>query len=155
PFNFPDYPALQSWLTENKDLIDKYNPTAFDPDKAKQIIESKGYTMGSDGYYAKDGKTLSADMLVKAEEVVLTPIIIQDMQDVGIQVVPHPLATAAYYQTRDNGEFDWETTHVNCGSVVEPYDELNTMNSRWVVPEGQHANLNPWRYSNAEYDKIV
>jgi len=155
PFNFPDYPALQSWLTENKALIDKYNPTAFDPAKAKQIIESKGYAMGSDGYYAKDGKTLSVDLLVKSGDVTLTPLLVQDMQDIGIQAVPRALADAAYFQSRDTGDFDIETTHVNCGSVVEPYDELDTLNSRWVKPEGERASANDWGWSNAEYDKIV
>jgi len=155
PFNFPDYPAIQSWLTENKDLIDKYNPTAYDPAKAKQIIESKGYVMGSDGFYAKDGKALTADLLVKSANVILAPIVVQDLQDVGIQAVPRALADAAYFQARNTGDFDIETTHVNCGSVVEPYDELNTLNSRWVVPAGTLASLNQWGWSNAAYDKIV
>jgi peptide/nickel transport system substrate-binding protein len=154
-YNFPDYPALQSWLTENQDLIDQYGPLTFDPAKAKSIIESKGYTMGSDGYYAKDGKTLSAEILVKAEEVILPALLVQQFQDVGIQLIPQPLPTAAYYNARDNGEFDIESTHVSCGSVVEPYAELNTLAGRWVVPEGQHANQNPWRWQNEEYDKIV
>jgi len=134
PFNFPDYPAIQSWLTENKDLIDKYNPTAYDPAKAKEIIESKGYVMGSDGFYAKDGQPLAVDILVKSADVILPSILVQDLQDVGIQATPRPLADAAYFNARNTGDFDIETSHVNCGSVVEPYDELNTLNSRWIKP---------------------
>ncbi|MBC7262101.1 MAG: ABC transporter substrate-binding protein, partial [Chloroflexi bacterium] len=60
-YNFPAYPALMAWLDENKDLLDKYDSTAYDPRKAKQIIESKGYKMGPDGFYVKDGKRLKVD----------------------------------------------------------------------------------------------
>ena len=83
-YNFPDYPALQSWLTENQDLLDKYDSTVYDPDKAKALIESKGYVMGDDGFYAKDGEHLSVDVLVKSADTILPPIIIASLQDVGI-----------------------------------------------------------------------
>ena len=56
-YNFPLYPGLMARLHENQDLVDKYDVTVYDPEKAKQLIESKGYVMGSDGMYAKDGQS--------------------------------------------------------------------------------------------------
>src|SRR5207237_1202529 len=35
-----------------------YNDYKFDAGKAEQLIKDAGYTKGSDGFYAKDGKTL-------------------------------------------------------------------------------------------------
>ena len=154
-YNFPDYPALQSWLTENKDLLDKYDSTVYDPAKAKQIFESKGYAMGSDGFYAKDGKHLKADVLLKSEDPILPPLIIGALQDVGIDAAPRALADAAYFDARNRGNFDIETAHVACGSVVEPYDELNNLNSRWIKPIGELAPNNIWGWKNEEYDKLV
>ncbi|MEZ4617963.1 MAG: ABC transporter substrate-binding protein [Caldilineaceae bacterium] len=155
PYNFPDYPALQSWLTENQDLLDEYDSTAYDPDKAKELIESAGYTMGSDGFYEKDGERLTVDILFKTEEPILPALVVSAFQDVGIDAAPRALAGAAYFDARDTGDFEIETHHVACGSVVEPYDELNLFHSRWIVPIGERASNNKWGWSNAEYDQIV
>src|SRR4029450_6953131 len=61
---FPAYPPLDRLvgLAEQAGLYDKYPLMTHDPEKAKQIIESKGYTMGSDGYYEKDGTQLTLDL---------------------------------------------------------------------------------------------
>lgn len=155
PYNFPDYPALQAWLTENQDLLDQYGPTAYDPAKAKEIIESKGYTMGADGFYEKEGERLQVDILFKTEEPILPALVVSAFQEVGIDAAPRALAGAAYFDARTTGDFEIETHHVACGSVVEPYDELNLFHSRWIMPIGERASNNIWGWSNAEYDQIV
>lgn len=155
PYNFPDYPALQSWLTENQDLLDQYNSTVHDPAKAKEIIESKGYVMGADGFYEKDGERLQVDILFKTEEPILPALVVSAFQEVGIDAAPRALAGAAYFDARNTGDFEIETHHVACGSVVEPYDELNLLHSRWIKPIGERASNNIWGWSNAEYDQIV
>ena len=47
-----------------------YNPDVpdyvFDQAAAKKLIESSGWTLGSDGVYAKDGKRLSSDLYVRS-----------------------------------------------------------------------------------------
>lgn len=68
PFNFSDYPALQSWLTENRDLLDQYDATVHNPERAIEICASKGYAMGGDGLYASHYETLQGDMFIKPEE---------------------------------------------------------------------------------------
>ncbi|MEZ4733617.1 MAG: ABC transporter substrate-binding protein [Caldilineaceae bacterium] len=155
PYNFPDYPALQSWLTENQDLLDQYNSTVHDPAKAKEIIESKGYVMGADGFYEKDGERLQVDILFKTEEPILPALVVSAFQEVGIDAAPRALAGAAYFDARSTGDFEIETHHVACGSVVEPYDELNLLHSRWIKPIGERVSNNIWGWSNAEYDQIV
>lgn len=155
PYNFPDYPALQAWLTENQDLLDQYDSTAYDPAKAKEIIESKGYVMGADGFYEKDGERLQVDILFKTEEPILPALVVSAFQEVGIDAAPRALAGAAYFDARTTGDFEIETHHVACGSVVEPYDELNLFHSRWIKPIGERASNNIWGWSNAEYDQIV
>lgn len=155
PYNFPAYPALQAWLTENQDLLDQYDSTVHDPAQAKAIFESKGYVLGADGFYAKDGQRLQVDILFKTEEPILPALIVSAFQDVGIDAAARALAGAAYFDARDTGDFELETHHVACGSVVEPYDELNLLHSRWVKPIGERVSNNLWGWSNAEYDEIV
>lgn len=154
-YNFPDYPALQSWLTENQDLLDQYDSTLYDPAKAKSIIESKGYVMGADGFYEKEGERLQVDILFKTEEPILPALVVSAFTDVGIDAAPRALAGAAYFDARDTGDFEIETHHVACGSVVEPYDELSLFHSRWIKPIGERVSNNIWGWSNAEYDEIV
>lgn len=155
PYNFPDYPAIQGWLDDFQDIIAQYDVTVFDPAKAKSLIESKGYQMGSSGFYEKDGQTLSVDILVKSEATVGPPLIVSMLNDVGIDAAPTALASAAYFDNRNRGDFQIETTHVACGSVTEPFDELNNLHSRWIRPEGEIRSNNYWSWSNAEYDEIV
>lgn len=155
PYNFPDYPALQTWLTDNQDLLDEYDSTTHDPERAKELIESAGYEMGADGFYAKDGERLQVDILFKTEEPILPAIVVSAFQDVGIDAAPRALAGAAYFDARATADFEIETHHVACGSVVEPYDELNLLHSRWVKPIGERHSNNHWGWTNAEYDEIV
>ncbi|MGC9348043.1 MAG: ABC transporter substrate-binding protein [Anaerolineae bacterium] len=154
-YNFPMYPGLMSWLEENQDLLDQYDVTVYDPDRAKELIESKGYEMGSDGFYQMDGETLSVDILVKSQAEVAPALITKYLTDVGIDAAPQSLAHAQYYDRRSRGQFDIETTHVACGSVAEPYAELDNLHSRWIVPEGDIHSNNVWGYNNPEYDAIV
>ena len=42
------------------------NEYAFDPAKGMQLIESSGWTKGSDGIYEKDGKKLATVVAVRA-----------------------------------------------------------------------------------------
>lgn len=154
-YNFPAYPALMAWLDENQDLVDQYDATAYDPRKAKEIIESKGYTMGSSGFYEKSGQRLTVDILVKSAATVLPPLLVQMLNSVGIDAAPKALASAPYYDNRSRAQFEIETTHVACGSVTEPYDELNLLHSRWIKPQGELRSNNIWGWANEEYDKIV
>lgn len=58
PYDGPFTP-VDTYFTEDVVSI------PYDVDAAKQIIESYGYTMGADGYYQKDGQTLSYNALVE------------------------------------------------------------------------------------------
>jgi peptide/nickel transport system substrate-binding protein len=111
--------------------------------------------MGSSGFYEKDGEPLQVDILFKTEEPILPALIVAAFQDVGIDAAPRALAGAAYFNARDTADFEIETHHVACGSVVEPYDELNLLHSRWIKPIGERSSNNQWGWSNAEYDSIV
>lgn len=154
-YNFPAYPALQSWLEENQDLVDQYDVTRFDLDQAKQIFESKGYTLGGNGFYAKDGQPLQVDVMVKSASTIMPPLLISMLQAAGIDAAPKGLASAQYYDNRNRGDFEIEATHVACGSVVEPYAELNLLHSRWIRPPGEIRSNNVWGWSNPDYDQIV
>jgi len=42
-----------------------------------------------------------------------------------------------------------------CGSINEPWASMNNFNSSWIVPVGERANANAWRWDNKEYSALV
>jgi peptide/nickel transport system substrate-binding protein len=154
-YNFPAYPPLEALLDENKDLFTKYPVMDYDPKKATAIFEKKGYKKGPDGVYAKDGKRLQVDLLVKAESPDMPPLIVAFLKGVGIDAAPKALANAQYSDLRNRGDFQMETTHVACGSTVDPFGDVNNLHSRWIQPRGQVRSNNQWSYANPQYDQVV
>jgi len=156
-YNFPAYPPLMALLDENADLFEKYDVLEYNPSKAMEIIESKGYKKGADGIYAKDGERLKVDYLVKSAALTApaVPLVVSFFQSIGIDAVPQGLAHTQYYDLRSRAQYQIEGTHVACGSVVDPFGELNLLHSKWIRPAGEIRSNNIWGYNNPEYDQVV
>jgi len=157
-YNFPAYPPLNKLLDENADLFQKYPTTTYDPGKSKSIFESKGYKLGSDGVYAKDGQRLQVDLLTISTSITQStvPVLLANLKAVGIDVQPSGVAETQFHERRYSGDYVFECgPHVACGSVVDPYAELNLTHSQWILPKGQRRSTNQWGYKNPDYDKIV
>ena len=145
-------------LAEKAGQYQKYPLTKYDPEKAKQIIESKGWKKGSDGYYAKDGKQLA--LTIEAHEAFiemqrLPQVIVEQLQSLGINATMRVLAGPAWGDSKSFGRFEASAGWQTCGSVSEPWASMNTFNSRWVVPVEERASNNPWRWKNDEYSKLI
>jgi peptide/nickel transport system substrate-binding protein len=159
-FFFPAYPPLNT-LTDAADkasLYDKYPLWTHDPDKAKQLIEANGYTMGSDGYYQKDGQDLGLTITVDesaTEHQRIAQVEVEELQAIGINAVQKNEVGSVWQDNRDFGRFEGRQAWDNCGSVNEPWASLDTLNKSWIVPVGTRATHNPWRWSNDEYSSIV
>ena len=161
-FFFPAYGPLNK-LVDAADAAGVYdrNPIlVHDPDKAKQLIEANGYTMGSDGFYQKDGQQLgltitTSDTATEHQRIIAVEV--EQLQAVGINAVQKNEAEAVWADNRDFGRFEARQGWDNCGSVNEPWKSLDTLNAKWIVPIGQRAptNGNPWRWNNPEYSALV
>jgi peptide/nickel transport system substrate-binding protein len=159
-FFFPAYPPLNK-LTDAADgagLYQKYPLWTHDPDKAKQLIEANGYTMGSDGFYQKDGQDLGMTITVDesaTEHQRIAQVEVEQLQAVGINAVQKNEVGSVWQDNRNFGRFEARQSWDNCGSVNEPWSSLDTLNKKWVVPIGTRATSNYWRWSNDEYSSIV
>ena len=147
----------QKYYDAIEDLTTKYDVTVYDPERSKQIIESKGWEMGADGIYAKDGKRLQAEMIASISGVsAAQPTLIASMlRDVGIDCQPKIMAHAAYRDRKAAGEFDLECSTTVCGSQLDPYMEMFQWHSKFVKPEGERRSYNQWGYVNPEYDALI
>jgi peptide/nickel transport system substrate-binding protein len=157
---FPAYAPLNAY-TDKLDaagVFDTYPLWTSDPDKAKEIIESKGYTMGSDGYYAKDGKQLSIDITTHEafiEKQRIAAVMVEELQRIGINASTRNEAGSTWNDNLLRGNFEARMGWQNCGSVNEPWNSMDTMNKKWIKPVGELASFNGWRWSNDRYSELV
>jgi peptide/nickel transport system substrate-binding protein len=160
---FPAYPPLNRYVDLAKDagVYDVNELWAHNPDRAKELIESKGYTMGDDSYYAKDGKQLTLDIATHEafiEKQRIAQVLVEQFQAIGINASNRNEAGATWEENFAFGRFEARMGWQTCGSVNEPWNSLDTMNVQWNLPVGERASRNQWRWSGPaaeEYSAIV
>jgi len=119
----------------------------YDPDGAKAKLEAAGYTMGSDGYYAKDGKTLEVRFAV------LTGVKTSEnegqlaqtqLKEIGIKLTLQPVNTATDWPsvlTTHNFDiiaFSWIGTAFPLANIGQIYGEGSDSNyAQLTIPTVQ------------------
>jgi peptide/nickel transport system substrate-binding protein len=148
---FPAYPPLDRYvdLAEAAGLYDQYPLLTHDPAKAKELIEGLGYTMNGD-YYEKDGQQLTLEIATHEafiEKQRIAQVLVEEFQAVGINASTHNEAGATWEDNFNRGNFDTRMGWQTCGSVNEPWNSLDTMNVKWLMPVGERADRDQWRWS--------
>lgn len=123
----------------------KSKGVSYDPDGAKKIIESKGYKLGSNGFYEKDGKelgftlkTVNTDPNMKFGVIIST-----ELKKIGINCVSQPTEFATL--TSDIKSSNVQAFVMGGGSTI---DGLNMLfHSKKSVGTSHRTN-----YSNKELD---
>jgi peptide/nickel transport system substrate-binding protein len=157
---FPAYPPLNRFveLAEEAGLYEKYPMLETNPDKAKEIIESKGYTMNeSTGYYEKDGAELTIDITTHEafiEKQRIAQVVVEELQRIGINATTRNEAGSTWTDNFQLGNFEAKMGWQTCGSVNEPWASLDTFNTKWLKPVGERVsdNQNAWRWSGEAAD---
>jgi len=159
-FMFPAYPPLNRYvqLLEREGLFKRYPVGTYDPEKTRQILESKGYRRGSDGYYAKDGKQLSlqidtADAFIELKRV--AQVVVEQLQQAGINATTRTLAVATWGDNIAFGRYEAAINWDACGSVNEPWSSMQHFTAGWYTPVGKRAPDNAIRWRNARYTELV
>jgi peptide/nickel transport system substrate-binding protein len=157
---FPAYAPLNRYvkILEDKGVFEKYPLWTHDTAKAQQIIESKGYTKGSDGYYQKDGKQLKIDITTHEafiEKQRVAAVQVEELQKIGINASTRNEAGSTWGDNLNFGKFEARMGWQNCGSVNEPWASMDTLSNRWIKPVGERASNNGWRWNNARYSELV
>src|ERR1700733_3413171 len=149
-------PTFSSWL--NSSLISKYH-YSFDPAKAKQILESAGFKMGSDGIIANSkGKKLSFSVINigdYSDWVASMQVVQQDLKAVGIQVTPDNLSNTDFDSDLFFGKYQLAYYDQQTFGPSAYYELNNWLNSANTAPVGKTAASNYERYSNPATDKLL
>lgn len=160
---FPAYPPLDRLvdLAIAEGAWDLDRLFTHDPELTYEILTSKGYSRDGDGYWMKDGEELSLEIATHEgfiEKKRIAQVVTEQLQRVGINATHVNQAGQTWGDNFRNGNFESRMGWQTCGSVNEPWATMDNFNTRWLVPIGERANDNAWRWSgdNADaYSEIV
>ena len=147
-------PTFQSW--EDTSAASQYN-YAYNPTKAKQILQQDGYTQGSDGIFAKNGKKLSFSVINVggySDWVADMSVIQTDLKAAGIAITPDNLSQNDYQSRLYSGDFQL-AYYGQSGGPTPYYEFRQWLFSGNTAPIGKNASSNFERYSSPATDKLL
>ena len=148
-------PTFSSW--QDTSAASQYDYT-YNPAKAKQVLTSAGFKMGSNGIFASpSGKPLSFTVINiggYSDWVASMQVIQQDLKAVGIQITTDNLSQNDFLSRLYNG--DYQLAYNNQQGGPSPYYEFRQwLYSANSAPIGKQASSNWERYSNPATDALI
>lgn len=153
------YPCEDIFPTIHWSHTDNVTVYEYNPDLSKSLLEEAGYTMGSDGYFQKDGKRLHLvyDMSTSSTGEAIATMLQQQWKDIGVEmeVITQDFSTLAFTKLLpDSGNA--ETTGdsymmytLGFGVEVDP----NEYNAYLSTSTGA-GSWNFGHYSNPKIDEL-
>ncbi|PYP30611.1 MAG: hypothetical protein DMD49_10075 [Gemmatimonadetes bacterium] len=132
------------------------NAYAYDKNKAEDLIKSAGYTKGSDGVYAKDGKPLAVTVVTnqgnKTRETFLQ-VAVEQYKQIGVKITPKLEDFTALVPKLTGGSPEVEAVIIGwqLGADPDPFTIWHSSN----VASPTKAGNNFVGYSNPEVDKLI
>lgn len=153
---YPDYPGLRPFMEGISDLLEEYPTNEYNPDKAAEIMESKGYTRDAEGFWVLDGQRISFEIITFPQHPSTTPqvpVVTEQLRRAGFDasfLLPADFVTRI--QTGAAHAFLWG----HGGSMRDPYATLERLyHIKHVKPTGEQATANFYRWSNQELSDII
>lgn len=148
--------------------VDPYNctevkPFAYDPAKAKALLDEAGWKPGADGIREKDGQklrlkyqTTTGNKLRENSQV----LIVENMKAIGIDffIENQPSATLigswSANSPRKKGSYDIIMYTTN--AAIDPHSQMwNYFSSKAIPSESNQGGVNYSRWNDAETDKLI
>jgi peptide/nickel transport system substrate-binding protein len=131
----------------------------YDPAKAKSLLASAGYHLGSDGIMTNAaGKKLKFTVINVGDYsdwVASVQVIQQNLKAVGIQLTPQNLSNTALQAAMYNGRYQLAYNAQQTFGPSAYYELNNWLNSANTAPVGKVAASNYERYSNKTTDALL
>lgn len=152
PLTMPQYPPLQKYFDDVKDLLKEYNTTEFNVAKGDSRMTKAGFTKRADGLWVdKSGATVNCAIIGFSTWVDLGPVVAEQLKRAGIN--------ASYSQPPDasskmaEGNFEC-LMFGHGGSVSDPYFTMKLYQSSSVnIPGGHQVNFYHWE--NKQWDALT
>ncbi len=146
------YAGLKPFVDGISSLLDQYPTNEFNLDKAAAKLQGKGYTKGSDGFWADANGHLKLEIGGWAVMDDMGPVLAEMLKKGGIDATyVNPPDMIDRFIAGDYIGMLWG----HGGSVNnDPYDTMALYQSTSLAIPGSHqVNFSKWK--NVDYDKIV
>jgi len=148
---FPYYDPLMPYVEAARPLLEKYPTNEFNLDKAAERMETAGYAMDDDGFWAKDGDRISVPLEGWAVFNDIGPVLAEQLRRAGFETEYTTPADAGSRRSDGSAKF---FLFGHGGSVRDPFPTLDMYTSKYYQPTGQPAAFQS-RFRNEEYDAIL
>lgn len=154
---YPGYPGMQPFFDSVGDLLEQYPTTEFNLDKAAELMTKNGYEKDGEGFWVKDGKRITFEIITFPQHPSTTPqapVITEQLRKAGFDasfLLPADFVTRI--QTGSAHAFLWG----HGGSMRDPYATLERLyHIKHVKPTGEAIPFtNLYRWKNQEFSDIV
>ena len=134
-------------------------PQNADTAKAKSVLEADGWTLGSDGYYAKGGQKLALSINVVSgwtDYDTICTLLQAQFKSAGIKLTVNTMSQNAWLQGETSGKFQLSMNSVNMGVSSDPYYVFNNyLNTLATAKVGKNATTNTSRFSDPAVDAAL
>jgi len=161
PVSVPLYAYHQQYYDAIKGILDEIQPTKYDPEEAKAILDRLGFIDRDDDGIREtpDGTPLSMTIISGSwvpEKLRLGEIYKESLLAIGIDATTKPLEGAAFSNPWNFKTFEGQTQWM-CQSWFDPYFVFEKYHSKYYVPMGNSTfgTANDAGYINPELDAIV
>jgi peptide/nickel transport system substrate-binding protein len=129
----------------------------YNPGKAKSLLTADGYKMGSDGFFAKNGKTLAVTIITNggySDWVASMQVVSQELAKVGIKATVDGVAATNFYTDVYDGKFQL-AYNAEAGGPAPFYEMRQWLFSKNSAPIGTAASSNWERFSSPAVDALL
>src|SRR5260221_7546526 len=149
-------PTFSGWLDTS--LAGQYN-YSYSPAKAKQLLASAGFKLGSDGIMANAAGQKLAFTVINiggySDWVASMQVIQQNLKAVGIQLTPDNLTNTAFTAALYTGKYQLAFYDQQSFGPGPYYELRNWLDSANTAPIGQTAVSHYERYSSPATDNLI
>ncbi len=148
--------------------VDPYNctevkPFAYDPEKAKALLEEAGWKPGPDGIRAKDGQklrlkyqTTTGNKLREDSQV----LIVENMKAIGIEFYienqPSSLLIGSWAANSPRKKGNYDIIMYTTNAAIDPHSQMyNYFDSKSIPSPDNQGGVNYSRWNDPETDKLI
>jgi peptide/nickel transport system substrate-binding protein len=128
---------------------------AYDQAAAKATLEQAGYTLNSDGLYAKDGKIIEVHYVLFGDDQLnqnLSQAVQQMLRQIGISLIIDQKASSDFSEVISSG--DWEI-NLSGWAQGDPYGAAYTCQTYCSEADPNYSGLNKTGSGTAEVDAMI
>jgi peptide/nickel transport system substrate-binding protein len=158
PAQYPwaDYDGNEKW--EVPQLAEKYK-FEYNPQKAAQLLDEMGATLGPDGVRRWKGKPAAVEIITPAgvdgAEFIIGQLVVEELRKLGLKgSTVRSYSGSVHSEKWERGQFDISSQWV-CNVSWDPNQLFSAFQSRWAKDVGTNAvGRNQVRMRNAKLDQL-